>query len=131
MSKNIKSLDPIVLDQFTGTEHWYRHGLARNVTYTDGVKYVAEQAGAYWLIDIIAIAQKLDAKCCREPFQHWTIDVQDDASAVVVGDDGNGNQLYRQAVAWTDFPSKRFEFYCCEDRTSPDINRVIMLTSEY
>jgi uncharacterized protein DUF6876 len=24
------------LDQFTGTEHWYRHPLVRSLTYTDG-----------------------------------------------------------------------------------------------
>jgi hypothetical protein len=25
------------LRQFSGTEHWYRHGLVRTVLYTDGV----------------------------------------------------------------------------------------------
>ena len=55
-----KQLDPHTLAQFTGTERWYRHGLVRNVTYTDGVRYVADTAGAYWLIDIVALAQGLD-----------------------------------------------------------------------
>ena len=45
------------LQQFTGTEQWFRHGLNRKVLYTDGVQYVAEQAGAYWLVDEIALAQ--------------------------------------------------------------------------
>lgn len=35
------------LSQFTGTEQWYRHGIARNVLYTDGAKHVAESGGAY------------------------------------------------------------------------------------
>ena len=44
------------LDQFTGSENWYRHGINRKVLFTDGAKYVADQAGAYWLIDEIAFA---------------------------------------------------------------------------
>jgi hypothetical protein len=32
------------LSQFTGSEHWYRHGLARDILFTDGAKYVADQA---------------------------------------------------------------------------------------
>jgi hypothetical protein len=69
MTKNSKQLDPLALAQFAGgTEHWHRHGLARSVCFTDGVKYVADQAGAYWLVDIIAIAQKLDAKVRHEEF---------------------------------------------------------------
>ncbi len=38
------------LRQFTGSEHWYRHGLNRKVLFTDGAKYVADTAGAYWLL---------------------------------------------------------------------------------
>ena len=47
------------LDQFTGSENWYRHGLNRNVTFTDGAKYVADEGGAYWLLDAIAICQRM------------------------------------------------------------------------
>ena len=44
------------LSQFTGTENWYRHNLNTDILYTDGAKYVAETAGAYWLLDEIAVA---------------------------------------------------------------------------
>jgi hypothetical protein len=33
---------------------WHRHGMVRGVLYTDGAKYVADRAGAYWLFDEIA-----------------------------------------------------------------------------
>ena len=46
-----KTLDPRMLAQFTGSTHFYRHGLVREVLYTEGVEYVAETAGAYWLLD--------------------------------------------------------------------------------
>jgi hypothetical protein len=35
------------LDQFIGSEQWYRHSLVRSITYTDGAKYVADHGGAY------------------------------------------------------------------------------------
>lgn len=38
----------------------------------DGVKYMADEAGAYWLLDIIASYQT-DAKIRREPFQVWEL----------------------------------------------------------
>jgi hypothetical protein len=49
-----KTLTKSDLAQFTGSEQWYRHGLVRKVLFTDGAKYVADTAGAYWLIDEIA-----------------------------------------------------------------------------
>ena len=35
------------LREFTGTENWYRTLLFGDYLYTDGVKYVAEEGGAY------------------------------------------------------------------------------------
>ena len=66
-----KKLDPSVLAHFTGTEHWYRHGLVRDILFTDGAKYVADQGGAHWLIDEIALAQRSEKKVAGEEFQVW------------------------------------------------------------
>ena len=57
------------LRQFTGSEHWYRHGLARNILFTDGAKHVADEGGAYWLLDEIALAQHYKERVAAEPFQ--------------------------------------------------------------
>jgi hypothetical protein len=120
------------LRQFTGTEHWYRHGLIRNVTYTDGAKYVADQAGAYWLLDIIAIAQKFEPKLAGEYFQFWKLTVRENASAVIVCEDGQGHELYRQEISFTDFPLPEFAFYCCRDAMlGQGVDWVILLPSEY
>lgn len=56
------------------------------------MKYVADTVGAYWLVDIIAIAQRLDDKVRKESFQHWKVVVLDNESAIVTCDDGNGNE---------------------------------------
>ena len=39
------------LRQFTGTETWFRHEIFRMFTYTEGVHFLATEAGAYWLVD--------------------------------------------------------------------------------
>ena len=54
MSKR-PALDPIMLAQFAGSQNFYRHGLVREVLYTEGVEYVVDNAGAYWLLDEIAL----------------------------------------------------------------------------
>ena len=39
------------LQQFTGTEVWHRHPIARKILYTDGAEHVAEN-GAVVVIDV-------------------------------------------------------------------------------
>ena len=60
------------LDQFTGSEHWYRHPLYPSITYTDGAHHVAEAGGAFWLLDAI-VSHQHDARVRREEFQIWTL----------------------------------------------------------
>ena len=118
--------------QFTGTEHWYRHALVRSVAYTDGAQYVAEHGDAYWLLDIIAIAQEHDKAVKAEPFQVWTLRVQDNRKGTVICDDGNGKALYRQDLDYTDFPLPEMKLYCCADGVlGQGIDRVILVPSEY
>ena len=73
-----KTLTAADLRQFTGSENWYRHGLVRDVLYTDGAQYLAEHGGAYWLIDEIALAQRHNKRVAAQEFQHWTLKVKDD-----------------------------------------------------
>jgi hypothetical protein len=121
MSKPTLTAD--ALHQFTGTEHWYRHSLVRTVTYTDGAKYVAEHGGAYWLLDIIAIAQRYEKAVSDEPFQVWKLTVQDKQSGTVTCEDGNGKEVYRQGLDYTDFPLPEVTFYFTDN--------VILLPGEY
>jgi hypothetical protein len=57
------------LARFTGSEQWFRHALVRSVLYTDGAQYLAEQGGAYWLLDEIALAQRYEKRVVGEGFQ--------------------------------------------------------------
>ena len=47
-----KDFDLSQLSLFTGTEHYYR--INRKCLLTDGTKYLAEGAGAFWLMDAAA-----------------------------------------------------------------------------
>jgi hypothetical protein len=118
----IKTLKAADLHQFTGSEHWYQHGLVRSITYTDGAKYVADEAGAYWLLDEIALAQKFNRGVKAEPFQVWKLAVKEQ-QGVLTCDDGNDNVVYTKQIPFTDFPLPEIKFYFTDN--------VILLPSEY
>lgn len=118
------TLDQTALAQFTGTDNWYKHGLVPGVTYTDGVKYVAETAGAYWLIDKVATLQYLP-KVKAEEFQVWRLVVKDSAGTLSC-EDGNGRVVYSEAIQYTDFPEPGIDLWCEQGE-----QRVILLPSEH
>jgi hypothetical protein len=89
------------LKQFTGSENWYRHGLNRRIAFTDGAKYLADQAGAYWLLDEIALAQP---GLRAHDFQVWVLAVNTDRTATLACEDGNGNTITSKRIEFTDFP---------------------------
>lgn len=95
------------LDQFIGTESWYRHILTP-FTYTDGVKYLAEKAGAYWLIDAILCSMRYEKQLQAEEYQDfsaWRLSVsKENNRAILTCEDGNGKRIYEQYIKYTDFP---------------------------
>jgi hypothetical protein len=111
------------LDQFTGTENWYRHFLNRDVLFTDGAKYLAERAGAFWLLDEIAIAQRFQPSVSVEDFQAWKLNVRVDHSATLCCEDGNGHAVFGKEITFTDFPLPEITLYFTDG--------VILLPSEY
>ena len=108
------------LSQFTGTENWYRHHFIKDVTYTDGVKYFAETAGAWWFVDdcIIEYAPLMR----QNGFLTITLDVSDTNAKITV-DDGNDNVLATRNIPFTDCPSGQYRFYFTDN--------VFLLPSEY
>jgi hypothetical protein len=99
------------LVHFTGSENWYRHGIARNVLFTDGAKYVADQGGAYWLLDEIALAQRGQKTVAAEEFQVWTLTVDADRTATLTCGDGNGKTVFEKRIGFTDFPAERITLW--------------------
>ena len=120
MSHKLRESD---LRQFIGSETWYRHSLNPKVLYTEGVRYVAQKGGAYWLIDVIALAQLTEKWVAREEFQVWTLTVHGDRSARLVCDDGNDTIVYSQTIDFTDFPLETVRIYFTDN--------TVLLPSEY
>jgi len=120
---NTSKLTAINLRQFTGSENWYRHGINRNVTFTDGAKFVADEGGAYWLLDTIAICQQHEKRVSGEEFQLWKLKVNKNRSAALECSDGDNNVVYTQHIEFTDFPLDEITLYFA--------NNVIHLPSEY
>ena len=102
--RNTETLTQSDLNRFTGSEHWYRHSLNRKVLFTDGAKYVADQGGAYWLLDEIALSQRYDSKVSAVEFQVWKLTVKPDRTATLVCEDGNCNVVVSRELEFTDFP---------------------------
>lgn len=115
------------LAHFTGTEKWTKwNTLAPNYLLTDGALYLAEKAGAFWLMDLIASYGK-DPRVKDEPFQVWKLTVENGAGLVVC-EDGNNNELARQEIPYTDFPLDEITLYVGADEPP---YMVILLPSEY
>ncbi len=119
-------MDPEILkqslNQFTGTENYYRHWTGL-IVFTDGVKYLADKAGAYWLIDLIASWQ-VRSKVKKCPFQIWELKVNEDRTAVAtMREDSDQPEVVRQEIPYTDFPLEKIKLYL--------VDGVLMLPSEY
>lgn len=113
------------LAHFTGTESYHRHFPAMGpVVLTDGAKYFAEKAGAYWLMDIIAT--ELPRLLKKEGFLSITVDSKK-GKAKLSATDGNKKAIWKKNIGHTDCPEGEWKFYF----TLSNPYMVLMLTSEY
>ncbi len=119
------------LPQFSGTESYFNlpyPWLKSRFLLTDGAKYLAETAQAFWLMDAIASYQNTK-KVASEPFQVWKLTVNDKREAVLICTDGNEHVLARQEIPYTTFPLDEITLYA--EQSDYLGGRVVMLTSEY
>ncbi len=98
------TITPIELSQFTGSEQLTRWSMLSHSVLTEGCKFVADQAGAYWLFD--AIDSHLTARGVTDEteFTVATLRSRPEGGAVLELDDGNGLIWMTQIIPFTDFP---------------------------
>jgi len=117
------------LDGFCGTENYYKH--FTGLVYTDGVKHLADRAGAYWLIDAVMSWQAEKVIRCV-PFQVWTLKVlrselgknKNEPMAILeMREDTDMPVLVSQKIEYTDFPVGEMKLFFQ--------NGVLFLPSEY
>jgi hypothetical protein len=110
------------LSMFTGTENYYLHNIG-NFQYTDGIKYLAEKANCYWLLDIIGSYQQ-DKKVINISFQIWELNVSKINSAQITMKEDDGMPIIiKQKIPYTDFPLREIKLYY--------IDNILILPSEY
>jgi hypothetical protein len=110
------------LRQFTGTESYTQYG--SHIKLTDGTLFLAEQAQAFWLIDLFG--SYLVGLRGKEEFVCLKILTKSNRATVSI-EDGNDNTFARQEILYTDFPLSSLTLYACWYGTS----WVVMLPSEY
>jgi hypothetical protein len=110
------------LPQLTGTERYHR--LYPGFLLTDGAKYLADEAEAYWLLDVIW------SHMPQVPKDEWFVCAKlarhREGASFTLGD-GNGKVYARQAIPYTDFPLEEVTLYAARQ----DDMWVVLLPSEY
>lgn len=114
----------IDLSGFTGSTVFYRHMLGCKLS--EGAKYLADKAGAYWLLDAI-VSYQSEARVKALDIQFWTLQCAADAadfSAVLFLTDGHTEaRIIQQDIPFTDFPLKEIKVWLQ--------NNTLFLPSEY
>ena len=121
------------LDNFIGDLIRYRHGLLRSLLYTPGVRYLMEEAGAYWLLDAIASYQhdkRINRNENLRSLQFWSLSVDLEANAgVLYLTDGNSEaHVIEQRIGFTDFPLEKISIWVGDNG---DGTRTAYLPSEH
>ncbi len=111
------------LAQFSGTESYHR--THPGLLATDGAYYLAEHAGAFWLLDLVwSVLHKLE-----DDFAVLELTRTEGTEAVAHLHDGREPQttFHRQHIPYTDFPLGFIKLYVQD----AGAEWVVMLTSEY
>ena len=106
------------LEQFYGTENYFKNPLLK-YKYTDGIKYFAEKAGAYWLLQEINSIY-VNLRC--PVFLNIEV-VSKNHKADIIVDDGNDNVLKKKYITFTDLPEGEWQFFLTDN--------ILLLPSEY
>lgn len=121
-----------------GANTIYQHALVRRFRYSDGVREVADVAGAYWLLDVLATEVTQVALTAFKNHGHTqgTIElVVDEAAMGVINlrppiDDAPA--LWSRVVDFTDFPPGKWTFlYGIDGRSAESAYVTMILVSEY
>ena len=89
----------------------YRHNpFMQGIAYTDGIKYLVDNAEAGWLQDIIwSYQRKMSQSKLDKNMQFWTLTKNEDDSFTVIGKQtdmstGESHKVVSQEIPYSDFP---------------------------
>ena len=105
------------MNRFYGTENYYRY-MNTPLVYTDGVKYFAEKACAYWFIDLCV------SHLIRLHDDFYLIRLKVENEKAIVTFEGDEEEVCsQQKIEYTDCPEGEWVFFF--------YNNVLMWNGEY
>lgn len=111
-----------IIQNATGTECYHKFSQVPNApVITDGVLALAEAAGCYWFLDVIASYQS-DKKLDKD-FQVWELNVNIKESSAIVQGFNDTTLIITQEILHTDFPIEQIQLFLMDG--------IILLPSEY
>lgn len=126
------------LKHFTGGGDFYKHPFDR-IIYSEGVKFLIEQANAHWLLD--AIGSYFHSRVMRDAMaadprlgelQFWTLTRLDDGSAVLTATaDRKHPPFITQNIEYTDFPLQEARIWAGRASLEEESPWILHLPSEY
>ena len=111
------------LKQFIGTTQYWEHFIPGSfrLRLTDGCNFVRQEAGAFWLFDMIASYQH-DARISLYPFQIWQLKRLEDQWILECTKD-TGQHMLTHRISFSDFPIDHIEIWV--------LDGIALLPSEY
>ena len=131
-------LSQVELGGFTGSLQWTRHWMNPRIIYSEGMAFVADRAGAHWLLDAITshlthnpdLIARRQADPDFDRLHFWFLTRHEDGSArLECRSDSDQPAVVTQDIEYTDFPLASFTVYAGTD--GPDTPTKLFLPSEY
>jgi hypothetical protein len=110
------------IENFKATATWHRHPANPRIFYSDGIKFLADSASCWWLVDDIVLTQ-IFSMISAIKFQIWILEKTGKKRAVLRCESEHGTVLFTKIIPYSEFPLPRVVIYC--------VDKQIMLASEY
>lgn len=130
------------LAHFRGDLERYRLSINDRIISTPGVKYLAENAGAFWLADAIAshfhagsplrIAMEEDSDLIYMHFWNLKVNREVKTAVLTCRKDSGMEPIVKQEIEYTDFPLDEIDIWCgLADEDAKGYRWTIYLPSEH
>jgi hypothetical protein len=137
MSTTPDALRAVMGSYLGGSDRKFRHPFNRRFIYTEGMKAAADEAGAYWLLDIVATEvapvcfKQWDA--AGQPGSMFVVRVKDTAATLELTFSDDAPPAWQRKIDYTDFPEGTWTFELAMDGivAAPQTVLVMLLLQEH
>lgn len=112
-----------------GCSLFLRHPLGRALRYSDGVQECAD-AGAHWLLDIIATEVAPLFRNAPDPFGVFHAVVHNGKAKLHLSFVDDAPPAWRKSISYTDMPDGDWSFYLCNEGEDDHLDVAMVLPTE-